>query len=214
MSTDRKPNLIRFLFGESQLDADLTAALEEAGKVERLKVNKAPLASALKSLGISGKVEVDADEECAKLIFTDAAAYHEASRILGSVEAMDEIASKGWVVTDAGDISDTTELPEYVMHFLPVHEIEHSKLNKPLSLKDLTADVEAGADNQVSEADIFATADAMLENDGDRTGSPEDDAEEDSGEEECIACGRWFDPNTGFSATYCCKKCHDHDQSR
>lgn len=141
-------DLFHFLFETSQVDAATEALLREAEDVERMEVRKTPLLKALKKLGIpTENVTVDADG--ARLTIPDASLWHEIVRKLGDVDTMNSLADEGWVPEFAGDVADTTELPEYVLNFLPLHDVELSKQDKATTDAALNKEFEGGSDTVI-----------------------------------------------------------------
>ncbi len=154
MSRDNNHDLLKFIFGDSQVDADVAASLNEAEATARNSAKKTPLIKALKELGIETE-NMKVDESGCWLTMTDADAYHAAVKALGSVEAVNSLADRGWVVSFSGDVADTTELPEYTLNFLCLDEPNVSELDKPVTSAQLNKDFKDGSDvvpNDVAEA--------------------------------------------------------------
>lgn len=136
---------LQFLFETSQVDAETESLLREAAASEKMEVRKTPLLKALKNLGIPTE-NITVDEEGAKLTVTDSSLWHEIVRKLGSVEAVNSLADEGWLPEIAGDIGDTIELPEYVLNFLPLHDVEYSEQDKATPVDALNKEFEKGSD--------------------------------------------------------------------
>ncbi len=141
-------DFLHFLFETSQVDASTEALLRESEALERMTAKKTPLLKALKGMGIPVE-NVTVDEEGAKLTVTDGALYHEIVRKLGSIEAINNLADEGWLPEFAGDVADTTELPEYVLNFLPLHEVEPSEQDKATPVDKLNKEVQGGSDTVI-----------------------------------------------------------------
>lgn len=197
-------DILKFIFCESQVDAELESILAEVQEAEQLKVKKAPLIKALKSIGIPCD-NATVDENGARLVFTSGPDYHAASKILGTVDALDAIAQQGWVAADAGDISDTTELPEYIITFFPIHQAEMSELDKPLTLDKLATAVEAGSDSILKE-DADSTSDCSVEDMPAlmaAAAAVKDEATVRAFFKQLVASGINFHPDTEFSEYEC-----------
>ncbi len=146
-------DILRFIFRDSQVDADVAASLSEAQSLERVTKQKAPLVKALKALGIETE-NMTVDELGCKLLIKDQDAYRTALTAIDSVEAMNSLADAGWVAGIAGDVADTTELPDYTINFLCLDVAEPSELTKAVSVGDLNKEVKSGSDvepNPVAE---------------------------------------------------------------
>jgi hypothetical protein len=128
-----KKNLLEFLYGVSQqeaevdtvLDEEFAALLEQADKeeAEAMKAEKSPLSAALKSIGITGEALHD-DPEGFALITDDRATYLEACAKLADPDAMHTLAVKGWVASNCGDQAMSNEAPEYKIRFLEITTTE------------------------------------------------------------------------------------------
>lgn len=124
-----KTNLLEFLYGVSQQEAeiddvlsdDFSKLLEQADseEAESLKAEKAPLSAALKSLGISSEALHEEPAGYA-LITDDRETYLNACAKLADAEAMHALAKKGWVATHCGDQAMSNEVPEYKIRFLDI----------------------------------------------------------------------------------------------
>lgn len=145
-------DILKFLFEESQLDADLAASVEEAEKSEVVKIKSKPLLKALQSLDIKSE-GLSTDEEGCCLKVSDSETYHEILKKLGTVEAITTLASEGWVCAMEGDVADTTELPEYCISFIPISAPEMSDNEKPLTADELNKEYEKGSDAHPSPSE-------------------------------------------------------------
>jgi hypothetical protein len=151
--------LLKFIFQDSQVDADIAASLVEAERRDKVTTKKTPLLKVLKDLGVD-TADLTVDEDGCRATLKDAAAYHQAIKVLDSVEAMYALAAAGWVAGIAGDVADTTEPPAYTINFLCLDVAEPSKLDKPLTADRLNTAVKAGADTAPDQ--VVAEATAML----------------------------------------------------
>lgn len=116
--------IVDFLFGESQvrealeaLPDDVAAMFLEAEKHSELTVQKAPLAAALKQIGVTTDgLEVGVDDILFKT--DDPEAYRVCMSKLVTPEAMTALAELGWVAVGAGDTAMAAEVPEYRVRFI------------------------------------------------------------------------------------------------
>jgi hypothetical protein len=150
-----KTNLLEFLYGVSQqqseidlLDEDFAELLEKAdeAEAESLAIDKAPLTSALKSIGINGSGLLE-DPEGFVLVTDDREQYVAATALLSDPEAMHTLAKKGWVAFKCGDQAMSNEAPEYKLRFMEIDTVE------------TTDDDESSEDNSeiMKQAREFAT---------------------------------------------------------
>lgn len=118
--------LAQFLFGESQIrdafDAlpdDIAAMFQEAEAQDKLSGKKEPLASALKSTGISSSsLQLDPDGFMATV--KDGLEYQEICAKLSEVGVINKLAELGWVAVTLGDVAMTREEPEYRIRFIEI----------------------------------------------------------------------------------------------
>ncbi len=168
-------DFLRFLYGESQVDADTEWALRESENAAKLEIRKTPLVKALKQLGIPTE-NVTVDEEGGRLVFQDSESWHSAVQALGTVEAMNTLADEGWVPEFAGDTAPDANGPsEFVLKFLCLHVADMSELDKGVSADALNKEVKSGSDTVVpkeqKERDaerrygVKESADALLKED-------------------------------------------------
>jgi hypothetical protein len=114
-------DLLKFLFEDSQEEDRLESLVQEMAGVERLEVKKQPLASALKSLGVAGEVELAPD--CCELVYDDYEAFASDLGVLTSPDGINALAELGWVVANGGNDNGpgTMELPVYRIKFFEVN---------------------------------------------------------------------------------------------
>lgn len=124
-----KKNLINFLFGESQVDDEIGGLVESIADMEidsggiRLKVDKKPLAKALKAIGIESD-GLESDPRGLSLVFPDGDACRSAHKLLVEPDNMHKLAELGWVASVQGDVSQTNEPEEFRIRFLDIDNIE------------------------------------------------------------------------------------------
>jgi hypothetical protein len=121
--------LLQFLFGESQIDDELSSLVEEIadmdtdGADERLKVEKKPLESALSALDIDTE-GLEQDPRGLSLVFSDGDAYRAAHAILTQFDNMHKLAELGWVFSTQGDVAQSNEPAEFRIRFLEITDVE------------------------------------------------------------------------------------------
>lgn len=138
-----RKNLLEFLFGasavrESQtLGEDVVRLFEEAAdeETEAMVADKAPLAAALKSIGVSATVKPEpqaAEIECA-----DEQEFREYMALLRDPDNMHKLAQKGWVVAQIGDEAMGNEPPSFKIGFIEIATAETSDKG-PVHTEDTT----------------------------------------------------------------------------
>lgn len=137
-----KNNLISFLFGESQVDAELAGIVEAIADIDTdntgsLKVNKKPLATALSAIGIENKNLVG-DTMGLALVFDNPADYREAHALLNDPESLNKLAELGWVYSMQGDVAMSNEPAEFRIRFLDIYNVEPSDEEATYSDSDTT----------------------------------------------------------------------------
>jgi len=124
-----KKNLVNFLFGESQVDDEISALVESIEDMDiddggiTLKVDKKPLAKALKAIGIETK-GLESDPRGLSLVFSDGDAYRAAHKLLNEPDNMHKLAELGWVFSTQGDVAQVNEPAEFRMRFLEIDNID------------------------------------------------------------------------------------------
>ena len=120
-----RKNLLEFLYGEAVIQkpsADLgeqvVKLFEEAAdeETEEMVANKTPLASALKTLGITNTIDVG--PAFATIKCESPEEYREYTRILFDPERLTTLAEKGWVPTRMSDAGMTFEPGDYRIGFI------------------------------------------------------------------------------------------------
>jgi hypothetical protein len=155
-----KNNLLEFLYGVSQQEAEVENILDEsfaalleradAEEAEAMAAEKAPLSAALKAIGITGEaLHEDPDGFC--LITDDRETYNEACRKLSEPDNMHTLAVKGWVATHGGDQAMSNEAPEYKIKFLEITTTEGDGEDNPTSGESDTAIMKAGREFATEE---------------------------------------------------------------
>jgi len=155
-----KNNLLEFLYGVSQQEAEVENILDEsfaelleradAEEAEAMQAEKTPLSAALKAIGISGEaLHEDPDGFC--LITDDRETYNEACRKLSEPDNMHTLAVKGWVATHGGDQAMSNEAPEYKIKFLEITTTEGDGTENPTSGESDTAIMKAGREFATEE---------------------------------------------------------------
>lgn len=123
-----KKHILDFLFGESQIETEmdetreaLDTIFEAAEDAPPIKVEKAPLAKALKVLGVNTDTGLELDPEGFSLCL-EPSDYTAACRILRTPDSMEKLAEMGWVATFLGDIAMTGEPEgEYRIRFISIY---------------------------------------------------------------------------------------------
>lgn len=122
-----KRDLLQFLFGESQVDDEISGLVESIADIDtdgasRLKVEKAPLAKALKTLDIDG--ELESDPRGLSLVFSDGDLFRAAHVILNEPDSLAKLAEMGWVYSLVGDVAQAFEPAEWRIRFLELTDVE------------------------------------------------------------------------------------------
>jgi hypothetical protein len=145
-----KEHILEFLFGESQVETEmdetreaLEAIFEAAEDAPPMKIEKTPLASALKTLGVKEGNGLELDPEGFSLCFDEQPDYLEACRLLSAPEGMERLAEMGWVATHMGDVAMTGEPEgEYRIRFISIYTPEpEDKTDWPAPNPKLVADI-------------------------------------------------------------------------
>jgi hypothetical protein len=132
-----RKNLLEFLFGpealpkSEDLGEQIVRLFEEADAVETEEVvaNKKPLATALKSIGISA--EVEACPGWCLIKCDDEACYREYMEKLRTADAMTKLAEQGWVMAQCGDTGMSNEAPDFKIGFIEIKTAETGEDDKP-----------------------------------------------------------------------------------
>jgi hypothetical protein len=136
-----KKSLITFLFGESQVDEELAALVEDIADMDTegastITVEKAPLSKIIDDLGIEGG-SLEADPRGLSLVFDDNDLFRAAHALLNQPDSLYKLASAGWVYSVQGDVAQAYEPAQFRIRFLEIDEI------KPDNMK---GDADAGVD--------------------------------------------------------------------
>jgi hypothetical protein len=141
-----KKNLFKFLFGESQVDDELASLVEDIADAEvdgDLKVEKAPLAKALSSIGIEAK-SLESDPRGLALVFSDGDEFRAAHAVLNEPDSLHKLAELGWVYSLVGDVAQINEPAEWRIRFLEISTSEPAnETPSPASHKTRVARVSA-----------------------------------------------------------------------
>jgi hypothetical protein len=136
-----KKNLISFLFGESQMDDEIAGIVESIADLDTdgadLKVDKKPLASALRELDIDPE-NLEKDPRGLSLVFSDAEAYRSAHAILNEPDSLHKLAQLGWVFSTQGDVAMANEPTECRIRFLEIDNTEPYDAKASYSASDKT----------------------------------------------------------------------------
>lgn len=121
---------MQFLFGESQADEEISAIVEDIADMSTegattIKVEKAPLAKALKDIGIDAS-GLENDPRGLSLVFPDGESYRAAHTILNEPDSLHKLASAGWVYSTQGDVAMANEPAEFRIRFLEIDNVEPS----------------------------------------------------------------------------------------
>lgn len=154
-------NLLEFLFGpearqtSQSIGEDVVRLFEEAAdeETEQMVANKKPLATALKSLGISNEVS-EGPQSC-EINCDDENQYREHVRLLSDPDNMHKLAELGWVFALLGDVAMTNEPPGFKIGF-----IELNMLGMPDN-----SDKVPSLDKVMKDAQKFATTPLDREDD-------------------------------------------------
>jgi len=119
-------DLLRFLFQESQqiedaegLSEDISAIFESENEEDSVKIVKAPLKKALKSLGIDAESLEVTDEGA--LLHTDCdKEYATVVNIITDPVNLYKLAEQGWVACVSGNITSTQDEDCYVVRFIEI----------------------------------------------------------------------------------------------
>lgn len=149
MTKPASNDLLKFLFVDSQKDAELDAYLEllseEANREEDLKSKKSPLEKALKSVEIpTGGLEIDPVRGYV-ITFDSSDDYKKAKTALKSPEGMHAMAELGWLAADMGDQEGTEASDKFQMNFIEI-----------AGANEEPSDVEKAADLEKSEMEKVA----------------------------------------------------------
>lgn len=126
-----RKNLLEFLFGPSAaressqtLGEDVVKLFEEAAdeETEQLVANKKPLASALKSIGISNEI-AEGPQWC-EIHCEDENQYREYLNLLANADNMHKLAELGWVAAKCGDQAMSNEAPDFKIGFIELAMIQ------------------------------------------------------------------------------------------
>lgn len=121
---------MEFLYGAGASSRDLDSPdlgeriirmFESADELERetMAVNKKPLETALRKIGVSASVE-DTGRGWCELVFDDNEAYREAVRAIFQPDAMHTLAEAGWIPTHEGDVAMSGEPAVYKIGFFEI----------------------------------------------------------------------------------------------
>lgn len=120
-----RKNLLEFLYGPAiaressqNLGEAVLHLFEEAenAETEQMVANKKPLATALKSIGISN--EVCDGPQCCEIHCEDEQQYREHLRLLADPDHMHKLAELGWVAAKCGDQAMSNEPADFKIGFI------------------------------------------------------------------------------------------------
>lgn len=122
-------HLVEFLFGPDATSRDLedpglgdriVRMFEEADAAERefAAINKKPLETVLRTLGVSEKVQPF--HQWAEIHFDCPEAYREACTLLFEPEALSALADAGWIPTRCGDAAMANEVADLKIGFFEI----------------------------------------------------------------------------------------------
>ena len=122
-----RDNLLEFLFGPSALShshtlgEDVVKLFEEAADAEtdQMVANKKPLATALKSIGISNPVVEG--PQCCEIQCDDETQHREHLALLADPDNMHKLAELGWVAARRGDQAMSNEPPDFRIGFIELN---------------------------------------------------------------------------------------------
>jgi len=103
-----------------------------------LKINFTPLKKALKSLGITGKI----DDEKSWMLIADESDYEKVRTALGSPDGLHKLAELGWVATYSGNIDSDSK--SYRVNFLPFDTAETSNSTTDDLEKEIAKSIKTG----------------------------------------------------------------------
>lgn len=120
-------NLLEFLFGPTaaqssqNIGEDVVKLFEEAAdeETEQMVANKKPLATALKSIGITNEV-IEGPQAC-EINCDDENQYREHVKLLTDPDNMHKLAELGWVFAVLGDVAMTNEPPGFKIGFIELN---------------------------------------------------------------------------------------------
>jgi len=157
---------MQFLFGANAvsessrtLGADVVKLFEEAAEEEtdQLAANKKPLATALKAVGISAKVN-----DCCEIVLDDGGEYKEYMAKLTDPDNMHKLAELGWVVAAGGDAGMSNEAPDYKIGFVELTTVETGDSDKAPELEKVLKDAQKFSATAVDRDD---DSESPIEND-------------------------------------------------
>lgn len=155
-----RQNLLTFLFGDAvvressqTLGEEVVRLFEEAAdqETEEMVANKTPLAAALRTLGIEGKVE--AGPQCACLHCDNAEDYRKYCEILFDPENLHALATKGWVAAKSGDQAMSFEPADFKISFIELATAELSTTDKAPDDEKIRKDAQKFASTEVDHDD-------------------------------------------------------------
>lgn len=129
--------MLAYLFVDSQVESELEecrGAMEEIfeqAEENSLCVNKAPLAKALKSLGIDAGSKLEMDPEGLAMLCDDGDEYRAVVNAVTEPAAMEKLAVQGWVAACLGDQGMTAEPTDYRVRFIEIDTAETTDADTP-----------------------------------------------------------------------------------
>ena len=134
-----RKHLVEFLFGPGATSRDLESPdlgeriirmFEDADDAERemMAVNKKPLETVLRKLGVTAKVQPDAGG--AAIFFDDGEAYRDAFLAIFEPDAMHDLAVAGWVAARSGDNAMSNEPACFKIGFFEIDVAGEDASNK------------------------------------------------------------------------------------
>jgi len=155
-----RKNLLEFLFGQNavsessrNLGEDVVKLFEDAAgeEVEQMTANKKPLAAALKTIGVSGKV-IEGPQWC-EIKFNNEADYRENLATLSDADNTHTLAELGWVVAKCGDAGMSGEAPDFKIGFIELSTPEPSDKDKPEDLEKISKEAQKFAATELERDD-------------------------------------------------------------
>ncbi len=139
-------HLLEQLFSDDQdadrsIMADLSRLLEAAAKVEKLAVNKTPLAKALKDLGLDAPDLVETPDGLV-LNLSSEDDYRLIAQELGTLDKLNKLAELGWVALLGGESTMNSSPANYQVKFIELdqHPDEASDDVKPVDMNKVLKD--------------------------------------------------------------------------
>ena len=152
------PNLLKFLFEDSQTAESFAAELQdeqalahllEAIGNEKMEIRAKPLLAAIKDVLDLDDTKLEAYTDGIKLKVGCAEQYNQIKRQLSEPDTVAKLAELGWVVASSGDVSTSQEPACYVLKFLELTTADTGKGDE--TVKDFDGSMKAAAKKDLSE---------------------------------------------------------------